>query len=125
LVTTVPDDANDPPDEDEVFDQELTDVLAAHGDMLEEKARALLANGKAAVELPQVALRVRLRQPRWWRQGVLEVETENKATGEVSGSTSVVVAMTGTDGSALIQEITIHLAVELAHGHWRSEAGEG
>jgi hypothetical protein len=121
----VPDDATDSSEPDEVFDQELTDVLAVHGEMLEEQARVLLANGKATVELPQVTLRVRLRQPRWWRQGVLEIETEDKATGETSGSTSVVVAMTGTDGDVLIQEITIHLAVELAHGHWRSEAGGG
>jgi hypothetical protein len=121
----VPDDASDSSEPDEVFDQELTDVLTVHGEMLEEHARALVANGKSTVELPEVTLRVRLRQPRWWRQGVLEIETKSKATGETSGSTSVVVAMAGTDGDVLIQEITIHLAVELAHGHWRSGAGEG
>jgi len=108
-----------PPDDaeaEEVFDHELTRVLQEHGRALEEQSRALLATGVVSITSPGVILRAKLRLPRWRRRGWLEIAREDPLSGEVTGSSSVPVGNAGRNRESLIEEITICLAMELAHG---------
>jgi hypothetical protein len=112
---------NDPADgveAGEVFDHELTRVLHEHGQVLEEQSRALLTAGAASIAMPEVMLRARLRIPRRWRQGLLEVTAEDPASGEVLGSSSSPLGRIGRNhGSlSLIDEIAIRLAFEVVNG---------
>lgn len=99
---------------DEEFDHQLTQVLQTQGRELEEHARALLASGSALITRPGLVLRARLRPPRWWRRGELEIATEDTTSHQVT-SGAVPLDRGGRDQQALIREITIRLAFELAH----------
>ncbi len=101
----------------EVFDHELTHVLRARGHELEELSRNLLVTGAGSIAGPGVILRARLRVPRWWRRGSLEIDTEDCVSGEVTRGSSSPLGKTGRDRESLIMKITIDLALELAHGH--------
>ena len=70
----------------EIFDDELTRVLQEHG--LQEQSRALLTTGAASIAVPGMMLHARLRIPRRWRKGLLEVTTEDSASGAVLGTSS-------------------------------------
>ena len=107
---------------DDVFDHELTRVLQEHGDLLEERARALLTGGTASICGPEVTLHAQLRPPRRWRKGLLEVTSRDAASGAVLATSSRPLDRAGADrGSAsLLAEITIDLALELAYGPHRS-----
>ncbi len=109
--------APDQPEPAGIFDHELTRVLAVHGPELEETSRILLATGTASITRPEVILRVRLRVPRRWRRGLLEITVEDPASGAVLGRSASPLGRPGLDGMALIQEITIDLGMELAHRH--------
>jgi hypothetical protein len=100
----------------EIFDDELTRVLQEHG--LQEQSRALLTTGAASIAVPGMMLHARLRIPRRWRKGLLEVTTEDSASGAVLGTSSSPLSRGGrSHGSlSLIDEITIQLALEVAHG---------
>ena len=108
----------DGPDNGEVIDHELTRVLREHGQMLEEHSLALLATGVTSISVPGVTLHARLRVPRRWRPGLLALTSEDPASGEVLGTSSSPLRRTGRiHGSlSLIEEITIHLALQLAYG---------
>jgi len=96
----------------EVFDHELTHVLQARGHELGELSQQLLATGAGSIAGPGVELRARLRAPRWWRRGSLEIFTENSVSGEVRrGCWSLGKAR--RDRESLIMEITVDLALEL------------
>jgi hypothetical protein len=103
-------------DADEIFDQELTDVLAAYGPELEELSRVLLATGTGTITRPWVTLRARLQVPRRWRNGLLEIAAQDPASGTVMGGSSITLGRQGPDSASLIREVTIHLGMELAHG---------
>ena len=111
----------------EVVDRELTRVLHEHGQVLEEQSRALLTTGAASICVPGVRLHARLRIPRRWRQGLLEVTSEDPASGEVLGSSSSPLGRVGSNhGSlSLIDEITIHLALEVVYGPSAQVKGGG
>jgi hypothetical protein len=103
-------------DADEIFDQELTDVLAAYGQELEELSRVLLATGTGSITRPWVTLRIRLQVPRRWRSGLLEIAAHDPSRGTVIGGSSITLGRQDPDTASLIREITIHLGTELAHG---------
>jgi hypothetical protein len=103
-------------DADEIFDQELTDVLAAYSQELEELSRLLLATGTGSITRPWVRLEVRLQVPRRWRSGLLEIAARDPASGTVMGGSAITLGRQGLDSASLIREITIHLGMELAHG---------
>jgi hypothetical protein len=103
-------------DADEIFDQELTEVLAAYGQELEELSRVLLATGTGSITMPWVTLRLGLQEPRRWRSGRLEIAAHDPASGPVMGGSSITLGRRGPDSASLIREITIHLGMELAHG---------
>ncbi len=100
----------------EIFDEELTRVLREHG--LEEQSRDLLTTGAASIAVPGMMLHARLRIPRRWRKGLLEVTTEDSASGAVLGTSSSPLSRAGRNhGSlSLIDEITIQLALEVVYG---------
>jgi len=109
----------DPPDDaevEEVFDHELTRVLREHGDALEEQSRTLLTTGAVSIASPGVMMHAKLRFSRWRRRGLLEVATEDPLNGEVGHSYCITLSEAGRDRASLVQEITIHLACEIAHG---------
>jgi hypothetical protein len=110
------DDPADGAQADEVFDHELTRVLHEHA--LEEQSRALLTTGAASIAMPGMMLHARLRIPRRWRKGLLEVTAEDPASGEVLGTSSSLLRWSGRNhGSlSLIEEITIQLALEVVYG---------
>jgi hypothetical protein len=103
-------------DADEIFDQELTDVLAAYGQELEEQSRVLIATGAASITRPWVILRARLQVPRRWRRGLLEIAAHDPASGTVMGGGSMMLGRQGQHSASLVREITVHLGMELAHG---------
>src|SRR5258708_15596386 len=107
----------DAADAEEVLDQELTAVLQAHGQMLEERSHALLAHGAVSIVRPGVILSARLRVPRWWRQGLLEISAEDPVSGAVRSSSSIPLGKAGRNRASLLREITVHLGGELPHGH--------
>jgi|SRR5580692_470454 hypothetical protein len=100
----------------EIFDQELTDVLAAYGRELQEQSRVLIATGAASISTPRVILRARLRVPRRWRHGLLEIAALDPASGSVMGGSATTLSRPGPDRASLVRELTIHLGMELAHG---------
>ncbi len=106
----------DLPDADEISDQELTDVLEAHGDELEEKSRALLTAGAATITRPGIILRATLQAPRRWQHGMLKITAEDPASGEARGGSSLTLNRGSRTSASLASELTIHLAMELAHG---------
>ena len=112
------DDPADGAEAGEVFDHELTRVLHEHAQVLEEQSRALQAAGAASISVPGVILHARLRIPRGWRKGLLEVTAEDPASGEVRGSSSSQLGRAGRNhGSlSLIDEITVQLAFEVVYG---------
>jgi hypothetical protein len=101
---------------DEVFDHEVTRVLREYG--LEEKTRALLTAGAASIATPGVMLHARLRMPRRWRKGRLDVTSRDRASGEDLGFSSRPVGRTGRSHGALslADEIAIDLALEVVYG---------
>jgi len=101
----------------EVFDHELTHVLQVRGHELEELSQKLLATGTGSIAAPGVILRARLRAPRWWHRGCLEIDTEDAVSGEVRRGSSSPLGRAGRDRESLIMKITVDLALELAHGH--------
>jgi hypothetical protein len=109
-------DPSDAIDASDVFDHELTRVLQVHGQALEKQSRALLATGEASIAVPGVILRARLRAPRWWRQGLLEIATENPVTGAITRTSSRPAGRAGHDRASLLREITIDIALELTYG---------
>lgn len=122
------DDPADGAEAGEVFDHELTRVLHEHGQVLEEQSRALLTTGAASIAMPGVMLRARLRIPRRWRQGLLEVTAQDPASGAVLSRSSSPLARIGrNDGSlSLIGEITTRLAFEVVYGpSAQVKGGEG
>lgn len=102
---------------EEVFDHELTRVLRTRGRALEEQSRTLLAMGAATIASPEAILHAKLRIPRWRRRGLLEIAAEDPITGEVKSSSSIPLRTAGRNRASLIEEITIRLANELAHGN--------
>ena len=108
------DDSPGAAESDEEFDHQLTHVLQTQGRELEEHSRALLAAGSVLVTRPGLVLRARLRPPRWWRRGELEIAVEDTASHQVVNS-SAPLNRDIRDQPALIREITIRLAFELAH----------
>jgi hypothetical protein len=97
----------------EAFDHELTDVLQARGHELEELSQQLLATGAGSIAGPGVILRARLRAPRWWRRGSLEISTEDSVSGEVRRGSWSLGRAAGRDRESLIMEITVDLALML------------
>lgn len=96
----------------EVFDHELTHVLQVRGHELGELSQQLLATGAGSIAGPGVELRARLRVPRWWRRGSLEISAEDSASGEVRrGCWSL--GRAGRDRESLMMEITVDLALAL------------
>jgi hypothetical protein len=100
-------------DADEVFDHELTNVLQARGQELEELSQQLLATGAGSIAGPGVLLHARLRAPRWWRRGSLEISAEDSVSGEISRGSWSLGGATGRDRESLIREITVDLALML------------
>jgi hypothetical protein len=105
----------------EEFDHQLTHVLQTQGRELEEHSRVLLAEGSVLITGPGLVLRARLRPPLWWRRGELEIAAENTASHQVTTG-SVPLDRDIRDWPALIREITIRLAFEIAHG--QDDAGQ-
>lgn len=109
-----------PPDDreaDEVFDHELTHVLQTRGNALEEQSWALMATGAVSIDSPEAILHAKLRHPRLRRRVLLEIATEDPITGEVRSSSSIPLRTANRNRASLIEEITIRLANELAHGN--------
>jgi hypothetical protein len=121
------DDPADGAEAREVFDHELTRVLHEHGQVLEEQSRALLTAGAASISVPGVILHARLRIPRRWRKGLLEVTAEDPASGEVLGSSSSPLGRAGRNHGflSLIDQITIQLAFEVVYGPSAQVKGGG
>ena len=101
---------------DEVFDHELTHMLDARGQELAEQSQILLATGTASIPMPGATLHARLRSPRWWRHGLLELAAEDARSGEITRACSVPVGKSDRSHVALTREITINLAYELTYG---------
>jgi hypothetical protein len=97
----------------EAFDHELTHVLQARGHELEELSQKLLATGTGSIAGPGVILRARLRAPRWWRRGSLEISAEDSVSGEVRRCSWSLARAAGRDRESLIREITVDLALVL------------
>lgn len=72
----------------EVVDHELTRVLHEHAQVLEEQSRALVTTGAASISVPGVLLHARLRIPRRWRKGLLEITSEDPSSGVALGTSS-------------------------------------
>jgi hypothetical protein len=110
----MPDSSPDDADSEEEFDHQLTHVLETRGQELEEHSRALLATGSALITGPGLVLRARLRPPRWWRRGELETELEDTASHQVVCG-GIHLDRGIREQPALVEEITIRLAFDLAH----------
>ena len=102
----------------DIPDHELTRVLQEHGQALEEQSRALLATGAASISVDGLLLHARLRVPRRWRKGLLELTLEDPASGETPDTSSGPLDRAGrSPGSlSLISEITIRLAMAIVYG---------
>ena len=102
----------------EVVDHELTRVLHEHGRLLAEQSRALVTTGAASISLPRTLLHARLRIPRRWRKGLLEITSENPSSGIALGTSSSPLSRADrSHGSlSLIDEVTIQLAFEVVYG---------
>jgi len=77
----VADSPGDDAEAGDIPDHELTRVLQEHGQALEEQSRALLATGAASISVDGLLLHARLRVPRRWRKGLLELTLEDPASG--------------------------------------------
>jgi hypothetical protein len=97
----------------DIPDHELTRVLREHGPLLEEQTGALLATGAADIAVPGLLLHARLRPPRRWRKGLLEVTSEDPFTGATLGTTSPLRRTPWPP--SLTREIQINLAMEIVH----------
>jgi hypothetical protein len=97
----------------DIPDHELTRVLREHGPLLEEQTRVLLATGAAEVAVPGLLLHARLRPPRRWRKGLLEVTSEDPFTGETLDTSSPL--RRTPRPSSRTEEITIHLALQIVY----------
>jgi hypothetical protein len=97
----------------DIPDRELTRVLREHGPLLEEQIRALLATGAAEIAVPRLLLHARMRSPRRWRKGLLEVTSEDPFTGATLASTSPLRRTPWPP--SLTQEIAIRLALEIVN----------
>jgi hypothetical protein len=102
----------------EVFDHELTRVLHEHGQLLAEQSRALVTTGAASISVPGTLLHARLRIPRRWRKGLLEITSEDPSSGAALGISSSPLSRAGrSHGSlSLIDEVTVRLALEVVYG---------
>jgi len=102
----------------EVVDHELTRVLHEHGQLLAERSRALVTTGAASISVPGTLLHARLRIPRRWRKGLLEITSEDPSSGVALGTSSSPLSRAGrSHGSlSLIDEVTIQLAFEVIYG---------
>jgi hypothetical protein len=102
----------------EVPDHELTRVLHEHGQVLEEQSRTLLATGAASVSVPGALLHARLRIPRRWRKGLLEVTAEDPSSGAALGASAIPLDRPGRRRGSmpLVDELAVRLAAEVAHG---------
>jgi hypothetical protein len=102
----------------EIVDHELTRVLHEHAQVLEEQSRALVMTGAASISVPGVLLHARLRIPRRWRKGLLEITSEDPSSGVALGTSSSPLSRAGrSHGSlSLIDEVTIELACEVVYG---------
>jgi hypothetical protein len=100
-------------DSADIPDRELTRVLRQHGPLLEEHTRALLATGAAEIAVAGLLLHARLRPPRRWRKGLLEVTSEDPFTGATLGTASPLPRTPWPP--SLSREITICLASEIVH----------
>ena len=96
-------------------DHELTRVLQQHGQVLEEQSRALLATGAASISIDGLRLEARLRAPRRWRKGLLELTLENPSSGETLSTSAGPLDRTrrGHGPLSLIDQITIRLALQV------------
>jgi hypothetical protein len=102
----------------EVVDHELTRVLHEHAQVLEEQSRALVTTGAASISVPGVLLHARLRIPRRWRKGLLEITSEDPSSGVALGTSSSPLSRAGRSHGSLplIDEVTIKLACEVVYG---------
>jgi hypothetical protein len=105
------DDAREP-DTDEAFDRRVGDVLESEAEMLRDSADALMDRGSISIARPGVLVRARLRLPRSWRAGVLEVCADY--TGGRSSHGVIPLGLRPRDPASLLGEITLQLAVALA-----------
>jgi hypothetical protein len=93
----------------DIPDHELTRVLREHDLLLEQQAWALLTTGAASFSVAGLLLHARLRRPRRWRKGLLEVTSEDPSTGATVGTASPLRRTCGP------REIKIRLATEVVH----------
>jgi hypothetical protein len=102
----------------QVVDHELTRVLHEHGQLLAEQSRALVTTGAASISVPRTLLHARLRIPRRWRKGLLEITSEDPSSGEALGTSSSPLSRAGRShrSLSLIDEVTIQLAFEVVYG---------
>jgi hypothetical protein len=105
-----------PADGAEIVDHDLTRVLHVHGQVLEEQSQALVTTGAASICVPGMLLHARLRIPRRWRKGLLEITSEHPSSGKALGTSTIPLGRAGhSHGSlSLIEEITIRLAGQVA-----------
>jgi hypothetical protein len=110
--------AGNPADDAEagdIPDHELTRVLQEHGQALEEQSRALRATGAASISVDGLLLHARLRLPRRWRKGRLELTLEDPSSGESLDTSSGPLGRTRRSHGplSLIDQITIRLALQV------------
>lgn len=107
---------DDIPDQDEVFDRQVGHILDTQAPLLREQTAALLATGSASLFWAGARVQARLRLPRWWRPGRLEISREDPAHGSTgsTGSSLIPLGRSHWDRDFLRREITLQLAVMLA-----------
>jgi hypothetical protein len=100
----------------EVVDHKLTRVLHEHGQLLEEQSRILVTTGAASISVPGALLHARLRIPRRWRSGLLEITSEDPSSGAALGNSSSRLNRARRSRGSLIDQVTIQLALEVVYG---------
>ena len=110
--------------EDDIFDADLTRTLEIFGQELERQSRVLAATGAASVSVPDWTMRARLRPPRWWRSGLLEVTGADASSGEIIWRGSESLLRSGRSDAALVRKITVSLAMQLTYGPSSSSDGD-
>ena len=77
-----------------------------------------MTTGAASISRPGTLLHARLRIPRRWRKGLLEITSENPSSGMALGTSSSPLSRADrSHGSlSLIDEVTIQLAFEIVYG---------
>ena len=108
--------ASEGTEDDGIFDAELTRTFDVFGQRLAEQSRVLVAEGAASVPIPGGTMRARLRRPRWWRPGLLEVAAQDAASGEIIWRGSEALLRSDRHDAALVEKITMSLAMELTYG---------